>query len=114
MRNSGGNTSELYDGDGKQATRDTDTDGRKEMAESLERQHPDITKVVRKFGRWQHSVNYKGFKNNPLVKVNPRAREIVQEYGLKQRSEITVSLSSLAAEPSRLLPSASRQCREAA
>lgn len=88
MRNAGGNTAELYEGDGKQATRNTDTDGRREMAESLQRQHPDVTKVVRKFGRWQHSVNYKPFKGNALTKVDPDAPEVVSDYGLRQESGI--------------------------
>ena len=51
----GGNTDELYAGE-----------GRLEMAKSLERQHPDCVKVVRKFGRWQHSVDYRRFKRNRL------------------------------------------------
>ena len=84
MRNSGGNTAELYEGDGKQATRNTDTDGRKKMAESLFKQHPDIVKVVRRFGRWHHLVNYKGFKKNVLVKTDQTAPEIVWDYGMKQ------------------------------
>lgn len=88
MRNAGGNTAELYDGDGNAATRNTDTDGRKQMAESLQAQHPDIVKVVRKFGRWQHSVDYRGFKKNALIKVHPDSPDSpVSEYGLKQQSE---------------------------
>ena len=83
MRNAGGNTTELYDGDGNAATRNTDTEGRKQMAESLRTQHPDIVEVVRKFGRWHHSVNYKGFKS-ALLKSDPTAPEIVSEYGLEQ------------------------------
>jgi hypothetical protein len=88
MRNTGGNTTELYDGDGNAATRNTDTEGRKQMAESLRTQHPDIVNVGRKFNRWQHSVNYKGFKT-ALMKVNPFAPEIVYEYGLTQETPIT-------------------------
>ena len=86
MRTSGGNTAELYGGDGKQATRNTDTGGREAMAESLRKQHPDVVKVVRKFGRWHHSVNYKGFKKNSLVKIDPTAPETVSEYGMSQPS----------------------------
>jgi len=57
----GGNTDELY-------KQDSNFDGRLEMARSLQRQHPDVTKVVRKWGRWQHSVNYSQFKKNKLIK----------------------------------------------
>ena len=36
------------------------------MAESLREQHPDIVKVTRKWGRWQHHVDYSGFERNQL------------------------------------------------
>lgn len=55
MRMTGGNTDELYK-----------DDGRKKMAESLAEQHPDIVKVVWKFKRWHHQVDYRGFKKNKL------------------------------------------------
>jgi len=48
----GGNTDELYSGD-----------GRKLMAESLKNQHPDIVKITKKWGRYQHQVNFKMFCN---------------------------------------------------
>lgn len=57
MTMSGGNTDELYKGD-----------GRLKMALSLQKQHPDVTKVVYKWGRWQHQVDYRSFKNNRLVR----------------------------------------------
>jgi len=57
----GGNTDNLY-------RQDKEFDGRLEMAKSLHRQHPDVTKIVWKWGRWQHSVNYRPFKNNKLIK----------------------------------------------
>lgn len=46
-------------------------DGRWQMAESLRLQHPDVTEVVKRWGRWQHLVNYRPFKNNQLV-MKPR------------------------------------------
>jgi hypothetical protein len=51
----GGNT-EIYQGD-----------GRLEMAESLKRQHPDVVTITKKWGRWQHQVNYAPFKKNRLI-----------------------------------------------
>jgi hypothetical protein len=57
MRMTGGNTDELYK-----------DDGRKKMAEALAELHPDIVKVVWKFGRWHHQVNYKPFKRNKLIR----------------------------------------------
>jgi hypothetical protein len=59
MRQKGGNTDELYRRDGR-------FDGRLAMAHSLRRQHPDVVKVTRKWGRWQHLVDYSPFKGNAL------------------------------------------------
>jgi hypothetical protein len=57
MTMKGGNTDELYKGD-----------GRLEMAQSLVDQHPDVVKVGWRFNRWQHVVDYRPFKNNKLIK----------------------------------------------
>lgn len=51
----GGNTDELYVGD-----------GRLKMAQSLVDQHPDVTTVIWKWGRHQHEVDYSGFRRNAL------------------------------------------------
>ena len=61
MRMKGGNTDELYKQDKK-------FDGRLEMARSLQRQHPDIVTITRKWGRWQHQVDYRRFKRNRLIR----------------------------------------------
>lgn len=53
----GGNTDELYQGDGRLL-----------MAQSLQQQHPDVVQIKRKWGRWQHQVDYRPFKNNRLIK----------------------------------------------
>ncbi len=72
MRLNGGMTP-LYQGD-----------GRLEMARSLQRQHPDVVKIVRKWGRWQHQVDYRPFKGNKLIRkpgvVIPAG---VDNYGMK-------------------------------
>lgn len=47
-----------------------ETNNRIEFAESLRAQHPDVVKVVNKWGRYHHQVNYKPFKNNTLRKIN--------------------------------------------
>jgi hypothetical protein len=74
MRAKGGNTDELY----------KNTDNRKEFAESLYQQHPDVVEVVWKFNRWHHSVDYKPFKKNKLVKKeNVKIDAIVNNYGMK-------------------------------
>ena len=76
MRMKGGNSDELYQGDGRLA-----------MAESLRDQHPDIVKIVQKFGRWQHSVNYKPFKNNTLIRKVDITQSLdgVNNYGMVLR-----------------------------
>lgn len=53
MKMKGGNTDELYQGDGRLL-----------MAQSLQQQHPDVVKITRKWGRWQHQVDYRPFKKN--------------------------------------------------
>ncbi len=72
----GGNTEALYKLDGKQ-------DGRLLMAQSLQQQHPDVTTITWKWGRWQHQVDYRRFRNNQLVKkpglVIPEGNN---EYGM--------------------------------
>ncbi len=61
MEMKGGNTDELYKQDEK-------FDSRLKMAKSLQRQHPDVVKITRKWRRWQHSVDYRPFKGNRLIK----------------------------------------------
>jgi hypothetical protein len=74
MRAKGGNTEELY----KQ------TNNRKEFALSLQEQHPDVVKVVWKFNRWHHSVDYKPFKKNKLIKKeNIKIKNCIDNYGMK-------------------------------
>lgn len=60
MTMKGGNTEELY--------KLKDQDGRLLMAKSLQEQHPDIVKITRKWGRWQHQVDYRKFKNNKFIR----------------------------------------------
>lgn len=43
-------------------------DGRWKMAEELCRKHPDVVKITRKWGRWQHHVDYRPFKGNKLIR----------------------------------------------
>jgi hypothetical protein len=73
MRMKGGNTDELYKGD-----------GRLEMARSLQQQHPDVTKVTRLWGRWQHKVDYRRFKTNKLRrKPGLVLRDEPNNYGMR-------------------------------
>lgn len=72
MTMTGGNTDILYK-----------DDGRLKMAKSLQEQHPDVTKISWKWGRWQHSVDYSRFERNTL-KLKPELviPERVNNYGM--------------------------------
>ena len=76
MTMKGGNTDELY-------KQDNEFDGRLEMARSLYRQHPDVVKIRWKWGRWQHSVNYRPFKQNRLIKrADVFIPKCINDYGM--------------------------------
>jgi len=69
----GGNTDELYA-----------ADGRLLMAQELKKWHPDVTTVSRKWGRWQHHVNYEPFRKNKLIlKKDAPQCDKSNEYGMK-------------------------------
>lgn len=57
----GGNTEALY-------VLNNGQDGRLLMAQALQKLHPDVTQIKRRWGRWQHVVDYRPFKNNRLIK----------------------------------------------
>ena len=58
MTMKGGNTDTIYN----------NGDNRMEFAKSLEEQHPDCVKVIWRFNRWHHSINFNPFKKNKLIK----------------------------------------------
>ena len=73
MRMKGGNTDHVY----------TDEDDRRKFAESLVEQHPDVAKVVWKFNRWHHQVDYKPFKTNQLIfRKGAKLSTSVNNYGM--------------------------------
>lgn len=77
MTMKGGNTEELY-------KLDRQKDGRLLMAQSLQQQHPDVTKIVWKWGRWQHQVDYRPFRKNRLIrKPGVEIPEGVNNYGME-------------------------------
>ena len=78
MTMKGGNTDELYK-----------EDGRLQMAQSLVDQHPDVTKVTWKWGRYQHSVDYSRFKANKLkLKPGVIIPEGTNDYGMILQEKI--------------------------
>jgi hypothetical protein len=78
MKMKGGNTDELYQGDGCL-----------KMAESLCEQHPDVCTITWKWGRWQHQVNYEPFRGNRLIlKEGLKIPDGVNEYGMILKEEV--------------------------
>ncbi len=58
-------------------------DGRYKMALELQQKHPDVTTITRKWGRWQHQVDYRKFKKNKLrLKPGVVIPEGVNNYGM--------------------------------
>lgn len=73
MTMKGGNTDKLYQ-----------EDGRLKMAQSLVEQHPDVTKIIWRWNRWQHHVNYTSFRKNQLIKKpGVVVKKGINNYGMK-------------------------------
>ena len=69
----GGNTKEFYAGEG--------TMPKSQMQVKM---HPDISRLVWKFGRWHHHVDYTPFRVNKLVKhKKTNASPKTKEYGMQ-------------------------------
>jgi hypothetical protein len=72
QRMRGGNSADFYDNEGTLP-----------KSEMLEKLHPDVAKVVYKFNRWHHHVDYSVFKNNRLKKIlNTDDMQKINNYGL--------------------------------
>lgn len=85
MTMGGGNTDELYQGD-----------GRLKMALSLQEQHPDVVTVGWKWGRPQHQVYYGRFKRNRLIPKRDRRSERVS---LEDHYEMSLNILTQYDEP---------------
>lgn len=86
MTMKGGNTDELYK-----------DDGRLKMAQSLQEQHPDIARIVEKWGRYQHHVDYRVFKRNRL-KLKPGV-EIPEENTYEMSLQILSESDAMEPDP---------------
>lgn len=72
----GGNTDTVYN----------TGDHRREFAESLQRQHPDVVSVTWKFNRWHHQVDYSPFRHNdPRLRADITPVAAGNEYGMTLR-----------------------------
>jgi hypothetical protein len=73
----GGNTDEFYA-----------KEGTLPKSEMLAKLHPDVAKVVWRFNRWHHHVDYKPFKKNKLIKHEDLVIPIgVNNYGMELVNE---------------------------
>ena len=60
------------------------TNKRLEFAQELQRAHPDVVKIVWRYNRWHHQVDYRPFKNNKLIrKSGVEIPEGTDNYGMK-------------------------------
>ena len=74
MKMKGGNTDTVYN----------TGDERLAFAESLAEQHPECVRVVRRFNRWHHDVDYSHFKSNRLIRrASCEVPQGVNNYGMK-------------------------------
>jgi hypothetical protein len=85
----GGNTEEFYHkefGDDKEKWREgkLNSDGTIKKSQMLYDMHPDVTKIVFRYGRWHHYVDYTPFKKNKLkLKEDVLIPNKVNNYGMK-------------------------------
>lgn len=73
----GGNHTDFYE-----------KEGTLPKSEMLVKMHPDLSKLVERWGRWHHEVDYSPFKNIPLIrKDNLVIPSGINEYGMKLVNE---------------------------
>jgi hypothetical protein len=60
------------------------TKSRKEFAESLKKQHPDIVEIIWRYNRWHHKVDYSSFRDNLLNPINGlKVPSGINNYGME-------------------------------
>ena len=67
----GGNTEAFYD-----------SEGTLPKSQMLVKMHPDVTRLVWKFRRWHHHVDYGGFKNMQLIRRDDYAIPETNPYAM--------------------------------
>lgn len=71
QRMSGGNHGQFYS-----------KEGTKPKSQMLVDMHPDVARMVWRFNRWHHHVDYKKFKNNKLLKHDINIPKGIDNYGM--------------------------------
>ena len=80
----GGNTQEVYQATEKDEYGQLKSDdNRKEFAESLQEQHPDVVVVTKKWGRFHHHVDYTKFLQQPVKKEGLNIPKVTNNHGMK-------------------------------
>jgi hypothetical protein len=80
QRMRGGNTKEFYEDEGTLS-----------KSKMLERMHPDVSRVVWKFNRWHHRVNYSLFSQNKLIK----RKDLVVPKGVNNHGMVLRNINNL-------------------
>lgn len=80
----GGNTDEFYlaEGQKRDGAKYADT-GTLAKSQMLARVHPDVAKVVHRFRRIHHHVDYSGFRQRLLLRPDVMLSEGVNDYGMR-------------------------------
>jgi hypothetical protein len=87
----GGNTDELYEG------------GLANLAKSkmITAAHPDVSRVVKRFGRWHHHVDYRSFKANKLILRSGMEQSTgINNYGMRLKT-VDQAKGAKTTEPAR-------------
>jgi len=83
----GGNTEEFYHKEGVEKNHWVDgvnAEGTRNKSEMLVRMHPDVARMVWRYKRWHHYVDYSPFKKNELrYKKDITLPQGKNEYGMK-------------------------------
>ena len=77
QRMTGGNHEQFYS-----------IEGTKPKSQMLADMHPDVAKVVWKFNRWHHKVDYRPFKNNTLIRNDTPITKGVNNYGMINNAKV--------------------------
>lgn len=85
QKQKGGNTGEFYHAEGKVKDGEKYADGGTYLkSKMIVDVYPQISKIVEKFGRTHHHVNYKPFKVNKLKrKEGVKTKDVVNNFGMK-------------------------------
>lgn len=60
--------------------------GTLEKSQMLVNEHPDVARLIKRYGRWHHFVDYKPFKNNKLIrKIDAATIDLSNKFIVKKK-----------------------------